>query len=130
MAKVSLQLSPAEKGKSGEAPLYLVCRHRDARAKLSLGLTLRPKDWNDRASEVRKTHPQYVRLNRHLKRVLAGAQDELTALTLDGPARGERVTAAAIRDRVQVHVLGDGEEKVEEEAPVDFPAYARELALL
>lgn len=126
MAKVSIKLTDSEKRKNGEAPLYLVCRHRDARAKLSLGMTLRPKDWNDRTGEVRKTHPQHVRLNRHLQRVLADAQDELTALTLDGPERGERVTAARIRDRVQARIDGDGAD-ADEEPPLDFFGYTREV---
>lgn len=126
MAKVSIQLSESEKRKSGEAPLYLACRHRDARAKLSLGMTVKPKDWHDRTGEVRKTHPHHRRLNRHLKRTLADAEEELAALVLDGPARGERVTAARIRDRVQARLNGD-EAAAGEEAPLDFLGYADEV---
>lgn len=125
MAKVTIKMSVSEKRAGGEAPLYVVARHQDARAKLSTGITLRPRDWNDKAGEVRKTHPQHVRLNRHVQSLLSEAQDELADLVLDGPRRGERVTATVIRDRVRARI-GDVPEALVE-APVDFLAFTREV---
>lgn len=118
--KVTLSLAASEKRKNGEAPLYLVARHRDARAKLSTGLTLKPKDWNAKASEVRKSHPQATRLNRHLASLLADAGDELADLVLNGPKRGERVTAGLIRDRVRTRIQP---EEVSEDPAEDEPCF-------
>ncbi len=63
MAKVTLALRDAETRADGTAPLYLVCRHGGARAVLALGLSLRPRDWNARARELRRSHPDAERTN-------------------------------------------------------------------
>ena len=73
-------MSVSEKRAGGKAPLYVVARRQDARAELSTGITLRPRDWNDKAGKVRKTHPQHVRLNRRVQSLLPEAQDELADL--------------------------------------------------
>ena len=136
MAKVTIALHEAEARADGTAPLYLVCRHRGARAVLSLGLALRPRDWNDRSREVRKTHPDADRLNEHLRRVLHAGQAALTDLVL---APGERVSAGRIRDRVRAGLddagatgpgegAGEGAPSAPSDSPAsDFLAYAREL---
>ncbi|MEL6769447.1 MAG: site-specific integrase [Bacteroidota bacterium] len=127
MASVKIALRTAERRADGTAPLYLTCRHGNARAVLSLGLTLKPKDWNDRSASVRKRHPEAERLNEHLQHVLARAQAELTRLTLD-PAR--RVSAATLRDRVRAAIMPEPEPPAF--APgtgpeADFLAYARDV---
>lgn len=124
MAKVSLSLRDAETRADGTAPLYLVCRHRGARAVLSLGITLHPRDWNARTREVRRSHPDAERLSVHLRRVLHEAQAELTALVL---APGERVTAARLRDLMKAKLHGPTDTAAHASGPPDFLVYAREL---
>jgi site-specific recombinase XerD len=128
VASVKITLRASERRTDGTAPLYLTCRHGDARAVLSLGLTLRPKDWNDRSASVRKSHPEADRLNEHLQHTLARAQAELTTLALSPT---ERVTAARLRDRVRAAVMPEPEAPADG-APgtgldADFLAYARDV---
>ena len=126
MASVKITLRASETRADGTAPLYLTCRHDDARAVLSLGLAVRPKHWNDRTSAVRKTHPEADRLNEHLQHCLAKAQAEVTTLALGS----ERVTAARLRDCVRAAVRPDtvqAPDAPETGLDADFLAYARDV---
>lgn len=79
MATVSITGINKKKGIS----IYLAINHgRNKRKLISLGLTVAAKHWNKNTNEIRKSHKNYVRLNRLIGEALGDATavlDEMTA---------------------------------------------------
>ena len=74
MATVRLILKKDKLNKEGEAPLYIrIIKDRKAKF-ISLGIKIKPKDWNEKQSRVKKSHPNSQRMNNFLAHKVAEAE--------------------------------------------------------
>jgi integrase/recombinase XerD len=74
MATVRLILKKDKLNKDGEAPLYIrIIKDRKAKF-ISLGIKIKPKDWNEKQSRVKKSHPNSQRMNNFLAHKIAEAE--------------------------------------------------------
>ena len=110
MATLSPVLRATKTNKSGTAPIYIRISDTDGHRFLSLGVRVRPRQWNPSSGRVRRSHPEEEELNALISDRLA--QGEREALRLK--VAGERVTADAIKRALDTS---------REEVP-DFLAYA------
>ena len=94
----------------GTAPVYL--RFSDVRSTryVSLGIRVKPSQWNDRQGKVRKSHANEEALNALIADRLAEAQGEV----LDAKRDGETATPAALKSALTHQAERDA----------DFLAYA------
>ena len=77
MATLKYIIRPDKVRGNGEAPLYLrITQNRKSRF-ISTGIYLPEKDWNRERQQVRKTHPNYEKLNDHLQTELMQAQGKV-----------------------------------------------------
>jgi integrase/recombinase XerD len=74
MATVRLILKKDKLNKEGEAPLYIrIIKDRKAKF-ISLGIKIKPKDWNEKQARVKKSHPNSQRMNNFLAHKIAEAE--------------------------------------------------------
>lgn len=66
--------------KNGEVPIYLRITKNQKYRYISTGVSVLPKDWNPKSSEVRKTHRNYKTLNQQLQKFVDEANDKLHEL--------------------------------------------------
>ena len=64
----------SDKKKDGTVPLYLRLWQKDTRRRMSLGVRVEEHHWNEGRGEVRRTHPEHVRLNRFISEKLQAAE--------------------------------------------------------
>ena len=88
MARVAI-VAKAEK--AGALPLYLRVHAEGKDRYVSLGMKVKPKDWNADRAEVRRSHPQAVPMNRTLTTVRGGAERILANARADAQAEGRGV---------------------------------------
>jgi hypothetical protein len=62
--------------KNGEVPIYLRITKNQKYRYISTGVSVLPKDWNPKTSEVRKTHRNYKSLNQKLQGIVDEAQSK------------------------------------------------------
>lgn len=55
--------------------LYLFATHQRKEAKLKLRNDIEERFWNDKTKEVRKSHPNHVKLNNELRAIVKASQD-------------------------------------------------------
>jgi len=95
----SVRIVPWKKtiASNGMVPLYLVIRNKNQRATLALPVSLKEKDSNAKRGEIRKTHPEHIRLNLRLAESLQKARAALQdALFEDAFISPHRIKAALI----------------------------------
>lgn len=74
MSSVKIILKLNKINSNGEAPLYIrIIKNRKAKF-ISLGIKLKPKEWNEKQSRVRKSHPNSQRLNNFIAHKVAEAE--------------------------------------------------------
>jgi integrase len=74
MSTIKIILRTDKINKLGEAPLYLRLI-KDRKAKfISLGFKIKPKDWNEETSKVKKSHPNSQRMNHYIAQKIADAE--------------------------------------------------------
>lgn len=83
MPTASLKLWQSKRQPDGRCPVYLVFAHRGERAIMALPVLLKPKDWNERTGEVRKSHSLHRQINAKLAEKRQEAEDALTLAVLD-----------------------------------------------
>ena len=130
MAKASILLRPAEARDDGRAPLYLVIRHSDRRAVLSLvGLGIepvRPSQWNARLGELRSGAPGRTAANDEIARVLRAAHAAINAAEKLRRETGAEINPAQLRDEVR-DMVAPGHGGAPDEPGVCFASYSREM---
>ncbi len=98
----------------GTAPIYLRFSDVHSTRYVSLGVRVRPSQWNERQGKVRKSHPNEDELNALVTTRLAEAQAEVLTAKLTG----DEATPAALKSALTP----------EPENTADFLAYARSQA--
>ena len=74
MSSIKIILKKEKINKFGEAPLYIRLI-KDRKAKfISLGIKIKPADWNDNQLKVRKSHPNSQRMNNFIAHKVAEAE--------------------------------------------------------
>jgi integrase/recombinase XerD len=86
-----------KKNKNGRAPIYVRVSAGSDLAYISLGVRIKPKDWNEQKGEVRKSEAEATRLNDFVAQAVAAgrsaevrrtmAREEVTAKALAGDLR-------------------------------------------
>jgi integrase len=106
MATATLLVMRA-KEKNGTVPIYLQLNHKDKIRRISLGLRVPEADWNRGKKRARKTHDHHSRINEHLARVEAVAQEQIVKL------KTQRVepTARRMKEEVKRALDGGGDEQ-------------------
>lgn len=94
MANIVIILKLNKLNKLGEAPLYLrVIKHRKT-AYQSIGLCVKPTDWNKDTCRVRKSHPNSQRANNFILHKLAEAQNKV----LEIETKNSSIKASKIKE--------------------------------
>jgi hypothetical protein len=103
VATVSVLLKEQKATRDGMAPLYLRVTHGRGQSRLvSLGLRLKPAQWNADRQRARSNAPGAERINEAIARaVLAGQQSAADA------AAGGTVSAEDIRGRIEARLHPD-----------------------
>ncbi|NVO03421.1 MAG: site-specific integrase [Bacteroidetes bacterium] len=75
MATTKVVLFQTNKNKAGESPLYIRIT-KDRKIKyVSLGVNIFPKDWDEVHCKVKKSHPNYLRINSYIQHKATEAVD-------------------------------------------------------
>ena len=106
-----------KKNKQGRAPIYVRVSAGQKIAYASLGIRIKTKDWNEQKNEVRKSEPEFRRLNDFLaKAVAAGRSAEMRRAS-----EREEMTAKALAQDLRDWL----EPESAPEEPDDFLAFFR-----
>ncbi len=96
MSSVKIILKLNKINSKGEAPLYVrIIKNRKAKF-ISLGIKLKPKDWNERQSRVRKSHPNSQRMNNYIAHKVAEAE----AVALEMETNSKYVSPKSIKQNI------------------------------
>ncbi|MEM1056764.1 MAG: phage integrase SAM-like domain and Arm DNA-binding domain-containing protein, partial [Bacteroidota bacterium] len=101
--RASFEIQKGKANAEGECPVRLVIWHADRRARLALGVTVKPRHWNPKAQEVRKGAPRASEINANLRQIAERARSEADRLAL---TPGRVITATAVRDAVRESLQG------------------------
>ena len=108
MATVKVLLRTSKLNEKGLAPLYLRLI-KDRKAKfISLGLYIKPSEWNEEAGKVRKSHPNSARFNAMIAQRIADAE----GVAVELETKSKTISSHKIK------------EKIVGAAPVDFFPFA------
>lgn len=108
MATVKVLLRMNKLNEKGLAPLYLrLIKNRKAKF-ISLGIYLKPSEWNEDAGKVRKSHPNSARMNAMIAQRIADAEGVVVELE----TKSKTISSYKIKEKI----IGA--------APVDFFPYA------
>ncbi|MBP3193902.1 site-specific integrase [Natronogracilivirga saccharolytica] len=99
---IHLYLRKDAKKRNGECPIYLRITDNRKHRYISTGVSVQEKCWNQKREMVRRNHPNPDTLNEKLQQRIKEAQNAETEL-----GRGGKVSAKAIRERIQVGKKGD-----------------------
>lgn len=116
MASLKVYLDNRSLNKQGEAPLKISISHRGTSALLSLGLYLKPSDWDkDKAKVI--NHPRRNLLNSLLAKRLSDMQSYILTNSLQGISIGS--TAKEVKQRLEAQFsadsAGDGSQELNQE---------------
>ncbi|MEM1055931.1 MAG: phage integrase SAM-like domain-containing protein, partial [Bacteroidota bacterium] len=101
--RASFEIQKGKANAEGECPVRLVVWHADRRARLALGVSVKPRHRNPNAQEVRKGAPRASEINTSLRQIAERARSEADRLAL---TPGRVVTATAVRDAVRESLRG------------------------
>ena len=108
MASIKVVIRESKLNERGLAPLYLrLTKHRKATF-ISLGVYVKPNEWNEKECKVRKSHPNSARLNAYIAQKVAEAED--IAVTME--TKSKSLHTSSIK------------EKINGKAPTEFFPYA------
>lgn len=79
MATVNVFLKESKTNKQGEAPIQFLVYSNGKKREKSLGIRIKPNQWDAEKRRVRKNHPQAVRLNK----LIAEKRGELLELAIE-----------------------------------------------
>ena len=109
MATVKVLLRKNKLNEKGLVPLYLRII-KDRRAKfISLGIYLKPSEWNEEAGKVRKSHPNSARMNAMIAQRIADAE----SVAVEMETKSKTISSHKIKEKI----IGA--------APVDFFEFAQ-----
>lgn len=111
MARSSIVLREDRTGSDGTAPLYLRLSHGSTERYVSLRLRVKPRDWNDRRGEVRRSDPDFEEKNRAVQRAERVGESvvaRVPELSLLAP-----VTAGRLRDEAKARLFPAEKRKAE-----------------
>lgn len=94
MPRVLAVLRTQKLNRQGKAPIYLRIADTDRTLYRSIGVLVRPSEWNERAGRVRKGHPRADEINTLIQARIAAAEGHALKIKTAGDAP----TAHAIRD--------------------------------
>ncbi|PJJ54928.1 site-specific integrase [Hymenobacter chitinivorans] len=96
MASVKVLLMEEKINKAGEAPVYLrIIKDRKPKY-ISIGLRVKPQDWNSDLGRVKKSHPKMAHTNAYLSAKLA----EADATALDMQRESKFVSPVQIKNTI------------------------------
>ncbi|MCF6364931.1 MAG: site-specific integrase [Bacteroidales bacterium] len=96
MSSVKIILKKNKINSKGEAPLYIrIIKNRKTKF-ISLGVKILIKDWNERQSRVRKSHPNSQRMNNFIAHKVAEAE----GVALEMEADSKYVSPKSIKDNI------------------------------
>jgi len=96
MSSIKIILKKNKINSKGEAPLYIrIIKNRKTKF-ISLGVKILIKDWNERQSRVRKSHPNSQRMNNFIAHKVAEAE----AVALEMEADSKYVSPKSIKDNI------------------------------
>jgi integrase/recombinase XerD len=108
MATVKVLLRMNKLNEKGLAPLYLRLI-KDRKAKfISLGIYIKPTEWNEEAGKVRKSHPNSARMNAMIAQRIADAE----GVAVEMETKSKTISSHKIKEKI----IGA--------APVDFFPFA------
>ena len=108
MATVKVLLRMNKLNEKGVAPLYLRLI-KDRKAKfISLGIYIKPSEWNEEAGKVRKSHPNSARMNALIAQRIADAE----GVAVEMETKSKTISSHKIKEKI----IGA--------APVDFFPFA------
>ena len=108
MSTVKVLLKMNKLNDKGSAPLYLrIIKDRKAKF-ISLGLLLKPSEWNEETGKVRKSHPNSARMNAMIAQRVADAE----GVSVEMETKSKTISSYKIKEKI----LGL--------APVDFFPFA------
>lgn len=96
MPTVNVVLRPSKTDAKGRAPLYLRISDADAHRMASLGVRIRPSQWNDDKQQVRASHPEAEDINERIAKRKAEALDELKRRRWAGDDQSAAALAGAL----------------------------------
>ncbi len=96
MASVKVLLKKEKINKNGEAPIYLRLI-KDRKPKyISVGVKVKPKDWNEIQGKVRKSHKNSQRINNFIAHKIADAE----AIALEMVTKSRYVSPKKIKENI------------------------------
>ena len=109
MATIKVLLRTSKLNDKGLAPLYLRLI-KDRKAKfISLGIYLKPSEWNEESGKVRKSHPNSTRMNAMIAQRIADAE----GVAVEMETKSKSISSHKIKEKI----IGA--------APVDFFPFAK-----
>ncbi|MEQ8524345.1 site-specific integrase [Gracilimonas sp.] len=90
-ATINFELRDQKADANGEAPLYLRITYDRKPAWMSLGISLKPKDWNRNKQKVSRSHRRWDVLNEELLRISGQAHDAILELKEQDRLNAKRV---------------------------------------
>lgn len=92
-ATINFELRENKKDATGNCPIYLRITYDRKPAWMSLGISVKPKEWNKEKQRVRRNHDRNVKLNDYLEKVKSSAQDAIIELKEKNKLSSKRVIA-------------------------------------
>ena len=103
MASVKIVLRKNKIDKAGNAPLYLRLI-KDRKPKfISLGLKIKPNEWDEDKQSVKKNYSNSARLNKYLSQKVADAQGQIADLETKNQSTSARKLKEAIKGKPMVN---------------------------
>jgi integrase/recombinase XerD len=121
MATFVPMLRADKKNKKGQAPLYVRVISGQDVAYVSLGIRIRPKDWNEQKGEVRKSETEAKRLNDFVAQAVAAGR----SAEMQRTAAREEVSAKALADDLRAWLAPEASSK-QQDAAEDFLRFFRQ----
>lgn len=113
MASFKFQLRKDYKNKKGENPIRLRIHHQYKVATVNSGIYIKPKDWNHDQQRVRKSHPEYLRINDVLKSYEDRCEDAIRKIISEGKDPIPRAVKAAMENQQSRDLLAYFNEIIE-----------------
>lgn len=113
MASVKIVLRKNKIDKAGNAPLYLrVIKDRKTKF-ISLGIKIKPNEWDEAKQTVKKNYSNSTRLNKYLSQKVADAQGQIADLETKNQSTSARKLKEAIKGKPMVNFFDYSYERCE-----------------
>src|SRR5271157_481049 len=96
MATIKVLLRTSKLNEKGLAPLYLRLI-KDRKAKfISLGIYIKPSEWNEESGKVRKSHPNSTRMNAMIAQRIADAE----GVAVEMETKSKSISSHKIKEKI------------------------------